>query len=215
VFKPTVAGARAGTVTVTTTGAAATTLSSTLTGTGLLPDFTLGDGTGATTTSLMLSAGNNGSVTLTFTAVNGYTGTITLTCTPPAKAPLGVTCTAPGTFALAAGSTTQTVTFATTARFFSSGVGGSGGWAWSFAALIGIAGLGMLLARRRAHLDGRVWTALGMLLLALAVCLPMSGCSSSLPRVNPSGTVAGTYPYTITATSGSLTHTETVNLIVQ
>jgi len=54
-----------------------------------------------------------------------------------------------------------------------------------------------------------------MLLLALAVCLPMSGCSSSLPRVNPNGTVAGTYPYTITATSGSLVHKETVNLIVQ
>ena len=75
--------------------------------------------------------------------------------------------------------------------------------------------MGMLFARRKYRLDGRMWTAVGMLLLALAVCLPMSGCASGLPRVNPSGTVAGTYPYTITATSGALVHKETVNLIVQ
>jgi len=216
VFKPTAGGSRSGTVTVTTAGAAATMLSSTLTGTGLVPDFTLGDGSGASTTSLTLASGATGTVSLTFTAVNGYTGTISLTCTPPANPPLGVTCTAPGTFTLSGTSTTQTVTFATTARFFSSsGVAGSGGWALSLGGLIGVAGLGMLFARRKYRLDGRMWAVVGMLLLALAVCLPMSGCSSSLPRVNPNGTVAGTYPYTVTATSGSLVHKETVNLIVQ
>jgi len=70
----------------------------------------------------------------------------------------------------------------------------------------------MLLAARRFRLDRRIWTC-GLALLALAASLPAIGCGYD--NRNPSGTPAGTYAYTLTATSGGLTHAETINLTVQ
>jgi hypothetical protein len=57
----------------------------------------------------------------------------------------------------------------------------------------------------------------GLLVLVLAVCSGVSGCSGggSVPAVNPNGTPAGTYTYTVTASGGSVSHVETVNLTVQ
>jgi uncharacterized protein len=212
IFKPTAVGARTGTLKVTTTGAAATTLTSTLTGTGLIADFTMGDGAGQPTTSIIAAAGQSVYVPLTFTVANGYSGTITLTCTGPATPPTGVLCSGPASFALTAGSSTQTITLSTTSRIKVGGVAGSSPKALALASLLGFAGLGLLLAGRKARLFGRMG---GLLMLALAILLPTVGCGSSGPVANPNGTPAGTYAYTVTATSGTLTHTETINLIVQ
>jgi len=81
-----------------------------------------------------------------------------------------------------------------------------------FTGIFGLLGPGMLFARRRRLLDGRLWTIAGILLAMLAI--GASGCSSS-PATNPNATVPGTYVYTVTATSGTLSHTETINLVVQ
>jgi hypothetical protein len=70
----------------------------------------------------------------------------------------------------------------------------------------------MLLARRRCLLDGRLLTIAGLLLTVLAVCT--SGCTSSR-SINSNATPPGTYVYTVTAVSGTLSHTETINLVVQ
>ena len=45
----------------------------------------------------------------------------------------------------------------------------------------------------------------------------LSGCDSSTFKVgtNANGTPSGTYVYTVTATSGTLTHTQAVNVVVQ
>ncbi len=196
--------------TFTVTNAAAT-LTSTLTGNGLLPDFTLGDSTGATTTSITVAAGKIATVNLTFTSLNGYTGTVVLACTS-ATPVAGATCATPPPFTLTGTSTPLTVTIATTSRVYGAGVAGGSRWAWGLSAGIGLAGMLMLLAARRFRLDRRIWTC-GLALLALAASLPAIGCGYD--NRNPSGTPAGTYAYTLTATSGGLTHAETINLIVQ
>jgi len=83
--------------------------------------------------------------------------------------------------------------------------------ALGFAGFFGLLGPGMLFARRRRVLDGRLFNIAGVLVL-LSLCT--SGCSSAR-SINPNATIPGTYVYTVTATSGTLSHTETVTLVVQ
>jgi hypothetical protein len=104
------------------------------------------------------------------------------------------------------------VTLATTSRVLSSGVSGSSPVALILAIGIGGTGFLIVLARRRTRIAG--WSG-GLLLLALVVCVQLTGCAGHAPVVNPNGTPAGTYVYTITATSGSVSHAETVMLVVQ
>jgi hypothetical protein len=221
VFKPTASGTRTGALTVTTTGYAAGTLTAMLTGSGLVPDFTVGDGSGKTTTAVTVTAGMPASVSLSFAPVNGFAGAITLTCTSAGTGVTGVTCTPPAPFTLGASGTTQTVSFTTTSRTSSSGLAlaGLSGRPGGVMALLGMTGLLMGLAGRarkqgRGSILGRVG---GLLVLAFAVCLTLSGCSGdgTVSAVNPNGTPAGTYTYTVTATGGSMSHVETVNLTVQ
>ncbi len=69
----------------------------------------------------------------------------------------------------------------------------------------------LLTIRRKARIGG-------LLMLLFALAIGISGCSSTAPlntSPNPNGTPNGTYAYTVTATSGSTTHTEKINLTVQ
>ncbi len=54
----------------------------------------------------------------------------------------------------------------------------------------------------------------GLFALLLAICIPTTGCIKKSPAINPSGTQPGIYNYTVTATSGTITHIETVALTV-
>ena len=214
VFKPTVAGARTGTVTFAT-NVPASTFTVAATGTAVVRDFTLGDSLGNGFTSVTVSAGSTASVPLTFTGVNGFTGSVTLTCAPAGQAPLGVTCTAPPTFTLGATATTQTITFATTSRSSSSGISlpSDSRPSTTTLALLGLTGLLMLLASRAGRL--KRYTRLGgLVVLAIAAMLSATGCSNSSSDA-PQGTATGGYVYTITATSGTTSHSENITLIVQ
>jgi len=66
-----------------------------------------------------------------------------------------------------------------------------------------------LLAMRRAARTRR-WAAYLPIVLLLLAATVISGCTTG-----PQGTPAGTYPVTVTATSGTLTHSVIVTVIVQ
>lgn len=204
-FKPTALGAATGTLTVVTAGG---TYTSSLTGTGTQPDFTLGSSTGSTA-SLTVSAGSTATLPLTFTATNGFTGTVSVACALTNPAP-GVVCNPPASFTLT-GTSTQNVTFTTTTRSVSSGVAMSGRSAGAMALSLGLAGVLVMFAGRTRRYGRQA----GLLLVLLGVTFAATGCGDSAPSTNPYGTPAGAYTYTVTSTSGSLSHSVVVTLNVQ
>ncbi|WP_041596869.1 choice-of-anchor D domain-containing protein [Granulicella tundricola] len=218
VFRPTAAGTRTGSVTFATNVSGSTYIVA-LTGVGINPpDFSVGDASGNATTSVTVVAGNTGTVPLTFTPLFGFSGTVSITCVSTATvAPTGVSCTAPAAFTLT-GASTQNITFTTASRLFSRN--GGLGFAPDASPLtkvlvLAAAGLLMLLAATSRKL-GRAARLGGLLSILTAICFATSGCGgSSGPTVNPNGTPAGTYTYTVTVTSGTVVHKETINLIVQ
>ena len=206
-FKPTLPGTRTGVLTVVTSAGTTTTA---LTGVGVA-DFTLSDTTGKSTTTVTLTAGTPTTVGLTFTSLNSFSGTIALSCTAVNSvfAP-GLSCTVPATFTLAAGATsTQTVTLTANPRTLSSRASGM-----PAGTLLGgmLTGLALLLAGRLRK--ARLASVLGMLLIALVATSAATGCSDS-SNLNPLGTPAGTYNYAVTATSGTVSHTQTIAITVQ
>ncbi|GGA63486.1 hypothetical protein GCM10011507_13920 [Edaphobacter acidisoli] len=211
VFKPTVAGPRTGTLSaLTNAGTSAATASLSGVGAG----FTLTDSQGNTSTTVTTAAGSTGTSTLVFTPFGNFSGTISTTCTAQGTAPTGVTCTAPQSFALSGtAAVNQSVSFSTTSRILASGLAlGSSRSPWSAALVLALAGLLMLLAGRTRRL-ARIS---GLLVLLLAIFIPAIGCSGGGgPHNNPNGTPAGSYTYAVTATSGSISATETVTLVVQ
>jgi predicted extracellular nuclease len=218
VFTPTAVGAATGQLQVLTS-AASTALIATLTGTGApAPDFTLADTTGKTSTSITLAGGASGNVALVLTPNSSFTGTVTLTCASTGTAPVGVTCTPPAAFALAASAVTQNVAFTTTSRLVGTTSGLSlptGSRSRSITALtIAMAGLLMLFASRSRRLGKLTLRGTGLFALLLAICIPTTGCIKKSPAINSSGTQPGIYTYTVTATSGTIAHTQTIALTV-
>jgi hypothetical protein len=76
-----------------------------------------------------------------------------------------------------------------------------------------MAGLLMLFASRSRRLGKLTLRGAGLFTLLLAICIPTIGCIKDKPS-NPSATFPGTYTYTVTATSGAISHTETITLTV-
>ena len=156
-----------------------------------------------------------GTATLVYTPFGGFGGTIATTCTAQGTAPIGVTCSAPASFALSGtAAVNQSVSFTTTSRILTGGIalGSLKRSPWSAALILTLVGLLMLLAGRTRRL-ARIS---GLLVLLLAIFIPAIGCSGGGgPRNNPNGTPAGSYAYAVTATSGTLSATETVTLVVQ
>jgi hypothetical protein len=205
VFKPTAGGSRNGSLTVTLSGSAYT---ASLTGTGLAADFTVAGASG--TPSILVPTGNSGTVSLKFTPANGFNGTVTLTCNPSGTAPTGVTCTVPAPFTMDGSSAvTQVVTFQTTPLYTASGRTPNSRLPWQGTLAIAIVGVVIGSRSRRVRMQ--------LLLFALlAIAFFGMGCGSSNgPKKNPNGTAAGTYNYVVTATSGAISHSQTITLVVQ
>ena len=217
VFTPTATGAASGQLQVVTS-ASATALTSALTGAGLpVPDFTLTDSAGKTSTSVAVSQSSTiGSLTVILTPNITFTGTVTLACAiASGTAPAGTTCAVPAPVALTTAAVPVNVIFTTTSRTTTSGLSLVTGnrSRWITTTILAMAGLLMLFASRSRRLGKSIVKAAGLFTLLLAVFLPAVGCSSDT-HTNSGGTPAGTYNYTVTATSGTIVHTEAVTLTV-
>lgn len=174
------------------------------------PDFSLP----ATLGSATINAGQSATYSLAVAPLNGFNQTITFTCS---GAPVAATCSVtPGSVTPAGTSTTVQIAVTTTARASTWLVPQSyPALPWSMILLSGL--MTMLLA---FTLKGR--RRLAMALPAVALVVFSIGCggggsSSTGPPSGggSSGTPSGTFVLTITATSGTQSHTTTATLVVR
>jgi hypothetical protein len=200
VFSPTGSGLRTGSVSATD-NAAGSPQSVALTGTGV--DFTL---TPDGSTSATISSGQQAVYPLLLSSAAGVPGSVALTCAPlPAHATCTVT---PGNAALG-GTTTISVTVATSVQGAALTIPGAMQRSWL--AVIVPFGL-VLVPRRRMRQAG-----------LLSAVLVLGGCSASrlIPASAESGsttanpTPVGTYNILVTGTSAGLTRTVGLTLVVQ
>ncbi len=181
-------------------------------GTTPSPDFTV-SGLSATASA----PGQPATSQIVLESVAGFSGTVDLTC-KSASASAQITCSLSPTSVTVSGTgATSTMTMSTTAAHVVSGTSASAhphglGWlaAGSSVLLAGIFFAGGP-ARRRRYIAG-----FGLMLMVFfAAGLGCGGGSSSGGSSQNAGTPAGTYSITVTATSGGLSHTANVALIVQ
>ena len=178
-------------------------------------DFELATTPGQTTRTV-----NAGSPDATYPVevvpLNGFTGAVNLTCSLPAAA-TATNCTVNPASVVTSGDATVTVTTSPTAKMAARSLLPPGGFRWSvgpgpktvLSALLAMLPLSLcaLFARPRRQRSAFVAAqALSILLLVFQSV----GCGSTAPRRTP----AGTYIVTVTGTSGSLTRTATLTLIV-
>ncbi len=172
------------------------------------PDFTL---TSAKTTLTIASGATTATSTLTIGAVNGFTGSVSFSCT--GGLPTGGSCAFSPANVSNSGNTTLTITIpkaqVKTGAAQSANHPGKLSWfATSGAAMACLLLIGIPSRRR--------WSAL-LALLVFAAVAGAVGCGGGGSSPAPTGptTSAGTYNVTVSATSGSLTHTSTITLNVQ
>ena len=154
----------------------------------------------------------------------GFTGTVTVSCTVPAKA---TTCSVnPNSYSLGSGKGIGTLSVTTTARIAAPVAGITSPFVPSIwlTSTIGLLGATVVpLARARQRRKGRS-LLLSLLFLLSLITLGLVGCGGGGTNSGgggggggggAAGTPAGTYNITVTANSGSLTHTTTLMLVVQ
>jgi hypothetical protein len=188
----------------------------------LQADFTVAD---RGITSQTVTAGQTAQYVndIAVTPVFGFSSTVTATCTVPARA---TTCTVnPNSFSTASGVGIGSVSVTTMAR-------GGGFYGTPRdrlpvpSPLLPITVVALLLCTLAGRLGRRVPQpfshASALVLLAIIVGIAAAGCgggaggaSYSPPPPPQTGTLAGTYIVTVSATSNSVTHTMTLTLVVQ
>lgn len=155
--------------------------------------------------SATVAAGGSANFTLTITPANGFNSTVTLSC----AAPTGVTCTLnPATVTPGAGAVTSMLTATT-----SSSVQRYGHLKALGTLLAGVGLFGCFFAgagRSRRGLYSLLLTGFATTLIAGSL-LASTGCGGG----NNSQANRGTASIVVTATSGALNHTTTINLTVQ
>jgi Beta-propeller repeat len=200
-FTPTVAGPRTGTLTVSdNAGGGTQTVSLTGNGTSPPPDFTL---SAAPTTVTVAQGAVSTAVTITVNPTNGFNSAVALTC---AGAPANSAC------ALSPASitppTTSALTFTAHALLVPLPMSKPAP-PLHLLRIVPLFFVLMLLFLLRS--TQRFRTRLAMV-SAIIVCVTLAACGgSSYPNNN---TAKGTYPLTITGTSGALTHNATVTVTV-
>jgi glucose/arabinose dehydrogenase len=217
-FAATAAGSESATLTVTS-NALASPQTISLSGAGIT--FAAPAATSSGSTSATVSAGSTATYALQIAATGGASTTdsltISLTCS---GAPTGATCTVPSSVTATPGTpatfTVSVATSSTTASAAHKSIPGNP--ASSFPrgmtlALIPFGAIGLGLARKRRKLMGF------FLLALLAVVIPtVTGCGSKTSSSSSSGTSSSTsetYTLVIKATSGSVSQTTNLTLIVK
>ena len=183
------------------------------------PDFTI---TSSGTTTQTVAAGQTATFTnaISVAAQNGFSAQVNLSCSLPITAKATTCAVNPNTFA--SGSGTATVTVTTMAR----GLVPPPLWPrvrfifWPrflpvFLLTFLLSMLLLRLARTRRQRFAGALPLSGLLLFLMLQAIGCGGGSSYTPPPPPTGTPAGTYIVTMTATSGTLTHTTTLTLVVQ
>jgi len=200
-FTPTVAGARTGTLTVTdNAGGSPQMVSLTGNGTSPPPDFTL---SAAPTTVTVAQGAVSTPVTITVNPTNGFNSAVALTC---AGAPTNSTC------ALSPASitppTTSALTFTAHAMLVPLPMTKPAP-PLNMLRIMPLFFVLMLLFLLRS--TQRFRTRLAMV-SAIIICVTLAACSG--PNSPNNNTAKGSYPLTITGTSGALTHNATVTVAV-
>jgi uncharacterized protein (TIGR03118 family) len=158
----------------------------------------------ASPASATVAAGGSTSFTLTLTPANGFNSTVTLSCT----APTGIVCTLnPATITPGAGAPTSMLTATASSTVQHYGRLGVMGTLFTGLGLFGCFFASVKASRRR--LFSLVLGGVAGLLI-LGTMLVSTGCGSSSSQAN-----RGTASILVTATSGALSHTTTINLTVQ
>ena len=209
-FAPSQVGTETGTLTVTD-NAPNGTQSVNLSGTGTAPSVSVGTASGGSLTATV-AHGQPATYSLALTGSSGFSGTVGLACS---GAPQYAACAlSSGSITATRGSTTPfsaTVTTQTTTTRAAAGktnlLPGLG---------MGVLAFCLVMPRRlRKGVIHTAWCAFVLLVLGcVSACGGGSGSSSPAPPV-VNYTPAGTYHLTLTATSGSVTATQTLVLIVQ
>jgi hypothetical protein len=203
---PTTAGS--GSITVTATNANNTNPIVTTTASFTATNFTVA----INPSSQTVVAGNTATYSVQVAPAVTFGNNVSLTC---GSTPVGASCGfSPATLTFnGPGAQSSTLNLTTTARppTVISSLGRGGRWyaLWLFAPGIAFVGLGSRKGRRNR--------LLGMLLLLTlgALIVPLPACSKARQQPIVSGTPAGTYTLTVTATSGSFTQSAGFSLTVQ
>jgi hypothetical protein len=166
--------------------------------------FTLAPGTGGSTT-LTVNAGQTVTAPINVTGAAGFSGQITFACTGlPANAGCSfspATINVSGTPAVSTLLTVNTTAAATSSQLKI----GLGAYGLAFAGLV----LFWPARRKGARIWVLLWCAIGFATLGLSGC---SGGSGSAP---PPQTAAGTYSFTVVASSGNVKTQSAYTLVVQ
>jgi IPT/TIG domain len=183
------------------------------------PDFSI---TSSGTTTQTVPAGQTATFSnvISIAAQNGFSAQVNLVCSLPTTALYTVCSTSPASFPN--GSGTASVMVTTKARGLVPPVLPRLRFIFR-PQLVPVILLAILLAAfllRLGRTRRQRWaSALPLAGLAIFLLLQAIGCgggySSPPPPPPPTGTPVGTYPVTVTATSGALTHTTTMTLVVQ
>jgi P pilus assembly chaperone PapD len=200
-FTPTATGARTGTLTITDSASGSPhTVGLTGTGTNTPADFTLG---AAPTTVTVAQGAVSTPVTITVNPTNGFNSAVALTC---AGAPVNSTC------ALSPVSitppTTSALTFTAHAMLVPLPMTKPAP-PLNMLRIVPLFFVLMLLFLLRS--TERFRTRLAMV-SAIIICVTLAACSG--PNSPNNKTAKGSYPLTITGTSGALTHNATVTVTV-
>jgi hypothetical protein len=169
------------------------------------PDFSLGGGKSYSQT---IGPGVTATFSIPLSAVGSFSGTVALACAVTPVVTPAPACTLSSSSVPVSAATPQTVmvSVGTTAPSSVSSQVTRAGFAW-----ITIPSFLAWLAFRRRRLPTRL-----AMILILVGCAAWAGCGGSGSHTTPvPGTPAGTYSAALTATSGSLTHSIQLQVIVQ
>jgi hypothetical protein len=208
-FRPAGPGMRSATITITDNAAGSP---RTITLSGVGTDFSGGAAMGSST-SATVTAGQPAMFNLTFTS-NGFAGTLALTCS--GAPPMGTCDPSPAMLNLTAGgSGNATITVTTTARtaWIAPRQLPPGLRFWPLLWLTTVLAAALAFAVGAWRRTGELRPAWALVALAV-VLLAAPACSNGDDSMAPTGTPAGAYPLTVTATSGGASRTVTLNLTV-